>query len=62
MTVKQQLELLNPTRIVVITDMDQVPIEEGIAGALLDESAYLSSPAVYTEDDFPFLIIVGEAL
>lgn len=62
MTVKQQLQLLNPTRTVLITDMDECPIEEGIAGALLDESAYLSSPAIYTEDDFPFLIIIGEAL
>lgn len=62
MTVKEQLKLLNPTFSVVITDMDQMPLEEGVAGGLLDESVYLDSPVVYSENDVPYLIIIGEAL
>ena len=51
--------MLHPTRSVVISDLEDMPLEEGIAGGLLDESMYLDSPAVYCENDFPYLIVVG---
>lgn len=59
MTVRDALKLLDPTRSVIISDLEDFPLEEGIAGGLLDESSYLDSPAVYTENDFPYLIVAG---
>lgn len=62
MTVRDALRLLKPSRTVMICDIDQMPLEEGIAGGLLDESCYLDSPAVYAEDDTPYLIVAGMAV
>ena len=62
MTVKDVLRKLLPSRSVVITDLEESPIDEGIAGALLDESFYLDLPAVYTENDLPFIIMAGVAV
>lgn len=62
MKVRDALRLLSPTRTVVICDIDQMPLEEGVAGGLLDESQYLDSPAVYAEDDTPYLIVAGMAV
>ena len=62
MTVKDVLRKLPPSRSVIITDLEEMPIEEGLAGALLDESLYLDSPAVYTENDFPYIIMAGVAV
>ena len=62
MTVRDVLRMIPPSRNVVITDLEDLPVEEGIAGGLLDESLYLDSPAVYTENDFPYLIVAGIAL
>ena len=62
MTVRDALRMLHPSRTVVITDLEELPVEEGLAGGLLDESLYLDSPAVYTENDFPFVIMAGVAL
>lgn len=62
MTVRDVLRMLHPTRSVIITDLEEMPVEEGPAGGLLDESVYLDSPAVYTENDFPYLIMVGVAV
>lgn len=59
MKVRDVLKMLHPTCSVVIADMEDMPLEEGIAGGLLDESAYLDSPAVYCENDFPYLIVAG---
>ena len=59
MKVREALKLLPPNRTVVICDIDQMPLEEGVAGGLLDESMYLDSPAVYAEDDTPYLICAG---
>lgn len=62
MTVRDALRMLHPSRSVVITDLEDLPLEEGPAGGLLDESEYLDSPAVYTENDFPYLIVAGLAV
>lgn len=62
MKVRDALRFLNQSREVVICDIDQELLEEGPAGGLLDESQYLDSPAVYLEDDFPYLIVAGEAV
>lgn len=62
MTVRDALRMIHPSRNVVITDLEELPVEEGIAGGLLDESKYLDSPAVYTENDFPYVIMAGVAL
>lgn len=62
MTVRDALRMLHPSRNVVITDLEELPVEEGLAGGLLDESQYLDSPAVYTENDFPYVIMAGVAL
>lgn len=62
MTVRDMLRMLHPTRNVLIADLEEMPLEEGSAGGLLDESIYLDSPAVYTENDFPYLIMVGVAV
>lgn len=59
MLVRDILKTLHPTRSVVISDLEDYPLEEGPAGGLLDESMYLDSPAVYTENDFPYLIVAG---
>ena len=59
MKVRDALRLVHPSRNVVITDLEDLPLEEGIAGALLDESMYLDSPAVHTENDFPYVIMAG---
>jgi len=61
-TVRDALRMLHPSRSVVITDLEDLPLEEGLAGGLLDESDYLDSPAVYTENDFPYLIVAGLAV
>jgi len=58
-TVRDVLHSLHPSCSVVITDLEYLPVEEGPAGGLLDESKYLDSPAVYTEKDFPYLIMAG---
>lgn len=62
MRVSDVLRSLPPSRSVVITDLEEMPVEEGVAGALLDESNYLDDPAVYTENDFPFIIMAGIAV
>lgn len=62
MKVRDILNGLHPTRSVIICDLEDMPLEEGIAGGLLDESAYLDSPAVYCENDFPYLIVAGVSL
>lgn len=62
MTVRDVLSGLHPTRSVVIVDLEDLPIEEGIAGGLLDESDNLNLPAVYCENDFPYLIVAGVKL
>lgn len=62
MTVRDALRMIHPSRSVVITDLEDLPLEEGLAGGLLDESEYLDSPAVYTENDFPYLIVAGLAV
>lgn len=62
MTVRDELRKIHPSRSVVITDLEGLPVEEGIAGGLLDESQYLDSPAVYTENDFPYVITAGVAV
>lgn len=62
MTVRDVLRFLPPTRSVMIADLEELPLEEGPAGGLLDESGYLDYPAVYTENDFPYLIMVGMTL
>ena len=62
MNVFDVLRTLPPSRSVIITDLEEKPIEEGLAGALLDESSYLDSPAVYTENDFPYIIMAGVAV
>ncbi len=62
MKVRDLLRQLHPSRSVVITDMEEFPVEEGPAGGLLDESGYLDSPAVYHEDGFPYLIMAGQAV
>lgn len=62
MTVRDALRMLHPSRSVVISDLEDLPLEEGPAGGLLDESKYLDSPAVYTENDFPFVIVAGYAV
>ena len=59
MTVRDVLLSIPPSRNVVITDLEDLPVEEGIAGGLLDESLYLDSPAVYTENAFPYVIVAG---
>lgn len=59
MTVRDVLHSLHPSCSVVITDLECDLVEEGLAGGLLDESEYLDSPAVYTEKDFPYLIMAG---
>ena len=59
MLVRDVLKMLHPTRSVVISDLEDLPLEEGPAGGLLDESRYLDSPAVYTENDFPYVIVAG---
>lgn len=61
-TVRDVLKDLNRTNRVNICDFDEQLLEEGSVAGLLDESLYLDFPAVYTENDFPFLIIVGEAV
>lgn len=61
-TVRDALRMLHPSRSVVITDLEDLPVEEGTAGGLLDESAYLDSPAVHTENDFPYVIMAGVAV
>lgn len=62
MTVRDALRMIHPSRSVVITDLEDLPLEEGPAGGLLDESEYLDSPAVYMENDFPYLIVAGLAV
>lgn len=62
MTVRDVLRLIHPSRTVVITDLEDFPVEEGLAGGLLDESLYLDSPAVHTENDFPYVIVAGVAV
>lgn len=62
MTVRDALRLLPSSRTVMICDIDQMPLEEGVAGGLLDESQYLDHPAVYAEEDTPYLIIAGMAV
>lgn len=62
MTVRDVLRGIHPSRNVVITDLEDLPLEEGLAGGLLDESEYLDSPAVYTENDFPYVIMAGVAV
>lgn len=62
MKVRDALRNLHPTRSVVISDLEDIPLEEGPAGGLLDESEYLDYPAVYCEDDFPYLIVAGQAV
>lgn len=62
MKVRDVLRMLPPTRSVVITDLDEMPVEEGPAGGLLDESLCLDQPAVYHEDGVPYLIMAGFAL
>lgn len=61
-TVRDVLKGLNRTFRVNICDFDEALLEEGSVAGLLDESAYLDFPAVYTENDFPYLIIIGEAV
>ena len=61
-TVRDALRNVHPSRCVVITDLEEFPLEEGLAGGLLDESVYLDSPAVYTENDFPYVIMAGVAV
>lgn len=58
MTVREVLSNLPSTRSVVLTDLEVRPIEEGIAGGLLDESFYLDSPVVYTENIFRILSLL----
>lgn len=62
MTVRDALRMIHPSRNVVITDLEELPVEEGLAGGLLDESQFLDSPAVYTENDFPYVIMAGIAV
>ena len=62
MKVSDVLRNLPPSRSVVIADLEGQPLEEGIASGLLDESLYLESPAVYTENDLPFIIMAGIAV
>ena len=59
--VRDVLKGLNPTRRVNIVDIDFDPLEEGPAAGLLAESMYLDSAAIYIENDFPYLIVVGES-
>lgn len=59
--VRDVLKDLNPTRRVNIVDIDFDPLEEGSAAGLLCESMYLDSAAIYIENDFPYLIVVGES-
>ena len=61
-TVRDALRMLHPSCSVVITDLECLPLEEGPAAGLLDESEYLDSPAVYTENDFPYVIMAGVAV
>lgn len=61
-TVRDVLKGLNRTFRVNICDFDEVLLEEGSVAGLLDESKFLDHPAIYTENDFPYLIIVGEAM
>lgn len=62
MKVRDALRMIHPSRNVIITDLEDMPLEEGVAGGLLDESQYLDSPAVYTENDFPYIIVAGIAV
>lgn len=62
MTVRDQLRLLNTSLSVLITDIEQQPLEEGPAGGLLDESEYLDHPCIYCENDIPYLIVAGIAV
>lgn len=62
MKVQDVLKQLQRTRQVLIVDFDESPLEDGPAGGLLEESQYLDDPVIYHEDDFPYLIIVGEAV
>ncbi len=62
MTVRDALRMIHPSRTVVITDLEDFPVEEGLAGGLLDESLYLDSPAVHTENEFPYVIVAGVAV
>ena len=62
MTVRDVLRRVHPSRNVVIVSLDDLLVEEGIAGGLLDESLYLDSPAVHTENDFPYVIVAGIAV
>jgi len=62
MKVRDALRLIHSSRTVMICDIDQMPLEEGTAGGLLDESQYLDSPAAYAEVDMPYLIVAGIAV